>query len=107
MCIGRPMKVYITNGFDLAACDDRCVRTQVDISLTPDVQVGQWVLVFLGASRQVLSDEKAAEICDALAALEAATEGANLDHFFADLTHGEPSLPPHMEAARLLGRTTV
>jgi hydrogenase expression/formation protein HypC len=101
------MKVYITNGLDLAACEDRGTRTDVDISLTPDVQVDQWVLVFLGASRQVLSDEKAAEICDALAALEAATEGANLDHFFPDLTNSAPSLPPHMEAARLSGRTTV
>ena len=101
------MKVYVTNGLDLAGCEDRGVKTQVDISLTPDVQVNQWVLVFLGASRQVLSDEKAAEICDALAALEAATEGANLDRFFPDLTNSAPSLPPHMEAARLSGRTTV
>jgi len=107
MCIGRPMQVCITNGYDLAVCEERGQRQKVDISLTPQAGIGDWLLVFLGASRQILSAEQAAEISDALAALEAVNRGDSLDGFFSDLSEREPSLPPHMEAARRAGQKNV
>ncbi|SMF47210.1 hydrogenase expression/formation protein HypC [Azospirillum oryzae] len=101
MCIGIPLR--------LTGVDGVAGRTEdgslIDLSLVPDAGPGDWVLGFLGAARRLLDPEEAAQILDALAAMAAALDGERLDSAFADLTDREPTLPPHLEAARAAGLT--
>ena len=54
-------------------------------------------MVFLGAAREIISDETARVTSDALAALELAMRGeTDIDHLFADLVDREPELPDHL-----------
>jgi len=105
MCIGIPMQVsQLGDATERAAClpwgaAADAEPTMVDLSLVGDVDVGEWVLVFLGAARECLSAERANQVGMALQALQLAESG-NLDGFddlFADLDR-EPQLPPHLQA---------
>ena len=106
MCIGEPMRVLEVRG-DNGRCLGRNGTMEVDLRLVPDAVAGDQVLVFLGAARRPLSDDEAADIRDALGALEAVAAGASLNGFFADLEGREPSLPPHLETARRKGLETA
>ncbi|MBP2301070.1 HypC/HybG/HupF family hydrogenase formation chaperone [Azospirillum picis] len=101
MCIGIPLR--------LAAVDGLTGRTEdgavVDLSLIPDLRPGDWILGFLGTARRRLDPDEAAGIRAALTALAAAMDGERDDGAFADLTGREPTLPPHLEAARAAGLT--
>ncbi len=67
--------------------------------LVGDQPVGTHVLVFLGAAREVLDPLRAAQIADALEAMERVMAGdSNIDHLFADLIAREPQLPEHLRA---------
>lgn len=106
MCLGIPMRVVSVEG--LAA---RCVAggrdETVDLALTGPVEPGTWLLVFLGAAREVLDEATADQITRALAGLEAVMAGGSPGDAFADLEAREPTLPPHLEAARAAGRRTA
>ena len=95
MCIGIPMQV-IEAGEGTALCSARNssdVR-RVDTLLVGDLSQGSWVLVFLGAAREVLDEKSAHQISDALTALDMAMHGNGaIDHLFADLVDREPQLP--------------
>lgn len=106
MCIGEPMKILEIRG-ENGWCVGRNGNMEVDLRLVPDVAAGGHVLVFLGAARRELSEEEAADIRDALGALEAVASGTSLEGFFADLDAREPSLPSHLEAARRQGLETA
>ena len=67
--------------------------TQVDTRLLGEQRPGTWLLVFQGAAREVLSEERARLVLDALAALRAAAAGESFDHLFPDLVGREPQLP--------------
>ncbi len=98
MCIGIPMRVVESEpGF--AWCEGRGERRRVDTALVGTVKPGQWLLVFLDAAREVLEEARAAEIDDALNALEAALRGEALDGYFADLVDREPMLPEHLRGS--------
>lgn len=101
MCIGIPLRVTAVDGI-VGRVED---GSAVDLSLVPEAGPGDWVLGFLGAARRLLEPEEAAQILDALAAMAAALDGEALDGAFADLTGREPTLPPHLEAARAAGLT--
>ena len=59
--------------------------------------MGSWVLVFHAVAREVLTEERARQVTDALQALDAALAGdTNLDHLFPDLVGREPELPEHL-----------
>lgn len=95
MCIGLPMKV-IEAGFGVALCEDRGTQRQIDTMLVGEVKAGDWLLVFIDAAREVISEEDALKIGDALKAVELAmngTEGAAdaMDLLFADLIANPPS----------------
>lgn len=107
MCIGRPMQVISTNRLDRAICRDAEVSRSVDILLTPEAVPGDWLLVFLGASRQIIDASTAALMLDALDALAAVARGEAADGYFPDLSGREPQLPAHMETARRSGATKV
>lgn len=96
MCIGVPMQVMAIDGFT-ASCAARDGVHAIDMSLASHAQPGDWVMVFLGAAREVISPEVAGATLDALDALELAMRGeTSLDHLFADLVGREPELPEHL-----------
>ena len=96
MCLGIPMQVRTVEG-DAAWCEGRGERQLVDTRLVDGIEVGSWVLVFHAVAREVLTEERARQVTDALQALEAALAGdTDLDHLFPDLVGREPELPEHL-----------
>jgi hydrogenase expression/formation protein HypC len=95
MCLGIPMQV-IETGLASALCRTRDGSREqiIDTALAGPVEPGDWVMVFLGAAREVISEEAAQRAADALQALEMAMRGeTDFDHLFADLVNREPQLP--------------
>jgi hydrogenase expression/formation protein HypC len=95
MCIGIPMLVQ-ESGIGYAQCINPASGEikQVDTLLVGDQAAGSWLLVFLGSAREVLDEQTASQISDALKAVELAMQGEEqLDHLFADLIDREPVLP--------------
>ncbi len=93
MCIGIPMKIIEMNR-ESAVCEYRGEQTQVDMMLVGEQPVGTWLLVFLDTAREVISSDKARQICNALEAMHLAMQGeTDIDHLFADLVNVEPQLP--------------
>ena len=76
-------------------------RQRVDMQLVGPQPAGSWVLVFLGAAREVLDEERALRVRDALSAMQAVLAGAPIDHLFADLIEREPRLPDHLQPDHL------
>ena len=72
----------------------------VDVRLIDTPAVGDWLLVFLDSARELLIPERAAQITDALAALQAAQQGdwAALAQCFSDLER-TPELPEHLRSS--------
>jgi hydrogenase expression/formation protein HypC len=96
MCIGVPMRVALAEGGQ-AWCDDDGRSELLDMRLVGDQPVGTWVLAFMGAARQVLSEHDAANARAARQALAAVLQGTGgVDAFFADLVGREPQLPEHL-----------
>jgi hydrogenase expression/formation protein HypC len=101
MCIGEPMQV-VDSGEMSARCRDRHGQLHsVDLILVGAQQPGTWLLTFLGAAREVIDARRAADIRDALVALDAVMRGepADLDAAFADLVGREPELPDFLKGA--------
>jgi len=81
-----------------ALCEGRNGVERLDTLLTGPLVPGQWVLGFLGAAREVIDAERAAQVGEALLALESILHGgADNDDViraaFADLVDREPQLP--------------
>lgn len=97
MCIAIPMRVEEPLG-DTAWCSGREGRKLVDLSLVGPQPAGAWLLTFLGAAREVIDAERAANTDRALDALAAvlAGEEAGIDAAFADLVSRSPELPEHL-----------
>ncbi len=85
MCIGIPMRVIECDGFT-ALCEGRGERRRVNVMLLEETSPGAWVLVHLGNAVRPLEAEEASQINEALDALLAAVNGAELGGYFADLT---------------------
>ncbi len=103
MCIGVPLQVAVLEeDAEFALCSDGNGHERLDMRLVGPQPVGAWVLAFQGAARRVLDAEEAAQIRDALQALQVALhgagDGAGIDALFADLVDREPQLPPHLAA---------
>jgi hydrogenase expression/formation protein HypC len=60
MCLAIPSRIESIDG-DRAVANLAGTRVQVVISLTPEVKVGDWVLVHAGYAITVVSDEDAHE----------------------------------------------
>jgi len=96
MCIGLPLRVVEAQGH-LAWCEADGHGERLDMMLVGEQPVGTWVLGFLGAARQVLSDEEAAQARAGRQALAALLRGdGDVDQFFADLMNRAPELPVHL-----------
>ena len=97
MCIGLPMQVVTTEpGF--ALCEGMGEKRRVDTLLVGEQPVGRWLLVFLDSAREVLTEEQATQIGQALQALDLALHGErDVGHLFSDLVEREPQLPEHLQ----------
>lgn len=99
MCIGMPMQV-VSCELHTAICEQGGIQESVDISLVGAQPAGTWLLVFLGAAREVMDPANARQTLDAVQALQQVMQGAEkIDHLFADLIDREPPLPDHLRDA--------
>lgn len=105
MCVGLPLCITAIDGIAARAEAPGHLEI-VDLSLTPEARLGDWVLTHLGAAREVISANEAARITAALAGLRAVMQGEGLGDAFADLEASGPQLPPHLKAALEAGQTT-
>ncbi|WP_414897051.1 HypC/HybG/HupF family hydrogenase formation chaperone [Rhodovulum sp. YEN HP10] len=99
MCVGEPMRLSAVEGI-VGRTED---GTLIDVSLTPEIRPGDWVLTFLGAARERLDPDEARKILAALEGLRAVMAGGSAGDAFADLETREPTLPPHLQAALAAG----
>lgn len=100
MCIGIPMKIVAVEG-EYAWCEGMGERKRIDTLLVGSQPVGTWVLVFLDSAREVLNEEDARRITQAVQALNLAMQGeVNVDHLFDDLIEREPQLPEFLQTTR-------
>ena len=106
MCVGIPVQLLAVDGIRGEVIEDGRPGL-VDLSLTPEARPGDWVLAFLGAAREVLTPEVAAQISAALSGLRALMAGGDLGDAFADLEARAPQLPPHLQAALDAGKTSA
>ena len=100
MCIGLPMQVVeVRDG--MAVCEGLGERREINMQLTGDQPIGTWVLTFLDTAREVLTEEDAASISDAIAAVNLVMQGrTDIDHLFADLIDREPPRPPSIPGSK-------
>lgn len=96
MCLGIPMQVVeVREG--MAVCEGMGERREINMQLVGDQPAGTWVLTFLDAAREILSEEDAASISDAVMAVNLVMQGeTDVDHLFADLIDREPPRPPSL-----------
>ena len=99
MCIGIPLQITAVDADGTTWCLRDGVRTAVDTSLVGSQPIGTWLLVFLDSAREVLDEQRAHDISQALGGLAAAIAGEDFEHFFRDLIDREPQLPPHLRSA--------
>jgi hydrogenase expression/formation protein HypC len=85
-----------------AICEGRNGRQLINTMLLEKVEVGQWLMTFLDAGREVIDAEQAALVNAALDGLQALSDGSevNLDVYFADLVNREPTLPEFLRKDR-------
>lgn len=105
MCLGLPLQLTAITGIAGQAEDDGR-PTLIDLSLTPEAKPGDWVLTFLGTAQEIIPADRAAQIAAALQGLRAVMAGGDRRGAFADLEDREPTLPPHLQAARDAGQRT-
>ena len=94
MCLALPMEVVAT-AEGTALCCGRNGEEWVDTRIVGPLAPGQWVLCHLGAAREVVTTERAAQVGAALAALEGLLNGtgdpeALVATHFADLVERQP-----------------
>ncbi|MCB1774400.1 MAG: HypC/HybG/HupF family hydrogenase formation chaperone [Gammaproteobacteria bacterium] len=98
MCIGIPMQVVEVHELH-AVCNDGSQRVTVDTTLVGQVNTGNWLLVFLGAAREILDESTALAMHDAVEAVSRVMGGNHsVDDLFKDLVDREPQLPPHLKS---------
>jgi len=98
MCIGIPMQVVSMLSEHTAHCQGMGQQKNIDMSLVGNQPVGTWLLIFLDAAREVLDDDQALQISNALQAVDLAmhSDGQGIEALFADIIEREPQLPPHL-----------
>jgi len=96
MCIGIPMKITAYQG-EWAVCECDGEQRLIDMMLVGKQALGVWVLVFLDTAREIVSEQQAAQIADALQAVRLVMSGeTRIEHLFADLLDSTPQLPPFL-----------
>ncbi|MES9862868.1 MAG: HypC/HybG/HupF family hydrogenase formation chaperone [Candidatus Thiodiazotropha sp. LLP2] len=87
MCVGIPVQVIEAGDF-VARCRSRNGEEQINMMLTGPQPVGTWLLTFLGSAREVISEEDARHIDQALDGLSAIMSNEteiDVDRYFPGL----------------------
>lgn len=87
MCVGIPAQVIEAGDF-VARCRTRNGEEQVNMMLTGSQPVGTWLLTFLGSAREVITEQDARQInqaLDGLSAIMSSEEEIDVDHYFPDI----------------------
>ena len=69
MCLAVPAQIESVNGTS-ALCVMSGVTKEIDVSLTPEVRHGDWVIVHVGCALQTSDAQKAQETLAQMAALK-------------------------------------
>lgn len=96
MCIAIPMQI-IETATGRARCEGMQAQRWVNLAIVGEQPVGTWLLVFHDLAHEVIDEQAAKQIGEALQAVELAMQGENVDHLFADLVNREPELPVHLQ----------
>lgn len=97
MCLGSPMQVIEMQGSS-ALCGINGASELVDMMLVGEQPTGTWILNFLGAAREVMTEEEAQQTIQAHNAVTDVMQGGDkIDHLFSDLINREPELPEHLQ----------
>jgi len=70
MCLAIPAQVVLISDNRMAEVDIHGVSRTVSLDLTPEAEVGSWVLVHAGFSIQVVDEEFAAESWELIKQIE-------------------------------------
>jgi hydrogenase expression/formation protein HypC len=70
MCLAIPARVVLMNENSMAEVDIHGVSRTVSLSMTPDAEVGSWVLIHAGFAIQVVDEEFAAESWELIKQIE-------------------------------------
>jgi len=70
MCLAIPAKVVVINEGDMAEVDIHGVTRTVSLSLTPEAEIGSWVLIHAGFSIQIVDEEFANESWELIKQIE-------------------------------------
>jgi hydrogenase expression/formation protein HypC len=90
------MRVVETHSH-FAVCETGSRQKRVNTLFVGEVEAGQWLLVFLDSAREILTEEQALQLNNALLAVDQAINGnLDVDHLFADLIERD-RLPPHLQ----------
>ncbi len=80
-----------------AICESGDRQKRVETLFVGEVEAGQWLLVFLDNAREILTEEQAIQLNNALLAIDQVMNGnMDVDHLFADLIERD-RLPPHLK----------
>ena len=74
MCLAVPAQIESVNGTS-ALCVMSGVTKEIDVSLTPEVRHGDWVIVHVGFALQTIDAQKAQETLAQMAALKDSRTG--------------------------------
>ncbi|SNR69259.1 HypC/HybG/HupF family hydrogenase formation chaperone [Desulfurobacterium atlanticum] len=76
MCVGVPMKIVEIN-YPMAVAEAKGVKRNINLMLIPEdeIKVGDYVMVHVGSAIEVISEQAAAEIWEALDEVLALMEG--------------------------------
>jgi len=91
MCLGIPARVveiYEKDGLLMGRAETGGIRKEVCLEYTPEVQVGQYVIVHVGFAISILDEVEAREMLETLRQLAEATEVPR-----EDVSSPEHSLP--------------
>ncbi|WP_038246861.1 HypC/HybG/HupF family hydrogenase formation chaperone [Ghiorsea bivora] len=99
MCLGIPMQVVTVLSEHVAYCQGMGKQKNIDMSLVGEQPVGTWVMTFLDAAREVVDEDKALQVTNALEAVNLAmgSDATGIDELFADIIDRGPQLPPHLQ----------
>ncbi len=70
MCLAIPAQVVLMNDNDMAEVDIHGVTRTVSLSLTPEAEVGSWVLIHAGFAIQVVDEQFASESWELIQQIE-------------------------------------
>jgi len=100
MCLGIPMQVVTVLSEHVAHCQGMGQQKNIDMNLVGQQFVGTWVITFLDAAREVVDEDKALQITNALEAVNLAmgNDTTGIDSLFSDIIERGPQLPPHLQA---------